>query len=264
MRRVADQVRPPFVDLENAICSSTREAIVLPDHVQRAAVVVDRDLRDQISGAHGVAVGGVGHAVGDHPVDRDRARPGVALVGRAHHRRGEAAVLVGADVADQVEQHHQIAVRQHHDLIADRLRLVARVEDRLDHVVRGAVVVRAREPRERAERGRPHSRARAGIVAGRDDPLPRDVDESRVGRIRRERLLVVEEVRAVVELDHHRVLPVRALVERARGQHGVGEVRVVDRTARPGAPRRSARTTPTDRSRARSRRRWRRCRPCSG
>ena len=158
------------------------EAAVLPHDVERPGVVVDGDLRDQIPVRTPWPSSGSVTPAGN----MRSTTIGVDQVSPLSVERITSAVkprFLRPRVPDQVEHHHQVTVRQHHDLVADRLVLVARVEDRLDRVVGHAVVVGAGKPGERPERRRPFSGPGARVEARRHDALPGGVDEgaSRVG-----------------------------------------------------------------------------------
>ncbi len=108
------------------------------------------------------------------------------------------------------------------DLVADRLVLLARVEDRTALAPRDAAVGRLREHRRSAEGRRDVEGARVRVLARRDEPVPGGVRDVRHGRIGRDRLLVVQHRRRRVEARRHRRLPRLAAVERAADEDRAG------------------------------------------
>ena len=144
-----------------------------------------------------------------HRRHRDRRRPGHTLVQRADHseRRDGAAGSCGIEPREERDER---AVRQHDELIVDRLIGGAGIEDCPGCLPRRSTVARAREP------GR--------AVALRREPIPHRVGEARVGRIGGHRLLVVEEVRPVAD-QRDRSGPRDPSVGRAADQHRIGRAR---------------------------------------
>src|SRR5207249_7433643 len=156
-----------------------------------------------------------------------RLRPGDTLVRRSNHldivALPELAVLVAHARLDVEEAVDKCAVGQNDNLVGDRLVLRAGIEDRPRRLPARAgrrAIGRAREPDRAVVGVRELERRRGYVVTRRDDAVPDRVDEvaARIGRVCRERLLVIEVVTERdpglrgVELQDEGLAPGRAAV----------------------------------------------------
>src|SRR5215207_4247810 len=159
------------------------ESSILPDDVQVPALPIHRHIRENVARADQLPGIRVGYLNVLELAHDGWAGPGLALVSGTHHGDVVAADLARIlEVVDQGKHVHEVAVGQHHDLVADSLVHLARIVDHPRLLPTHATISGPGEPGRPAVAHGALTGDNPGARIGEHQPVPDRVSVVGVGR----------------------------------------------------------------------------------